>query len=73
MGWKLSRRTHQRFRHFRVWKEMDISEESCKYKDPAMTSEKELFSTWISEPLSFDKTDKTAWKKMRKSVQLPIH
>ncbi|WMW22304.1 hypothetical protein RE476_00350 [Methanolobus mangrovi] len=52
---------------------MDSSEESCKYKYPAMTSEKELFSTWTSEPLSFDRNDKTAWKKMRKTVQLPIH
>nr|WP_319508349.1 hypothetical protein [uncultured Methanolobus sp.] len=73
MEWKLSRRTHQRFRHFRVWKEMDSSEESCKSKIPAMTSEKELFGTWTSEPLYLDKPDKSTWKKMRKTVQLPIH
>jgi|GEM_PF-6745925 hypothetical protein len=73
MEWKLSRRTHQRFRHFRVWKEMDRPEETCKCKIPAMTSEVELLSTWASEPLSFDKPDETTWKKMRKTVQLPIH
>ncbi|WP_394698090.1 hypothetical protein [uncultured Methanolobus sp.] len=52
---------------------MDSSEESCKSKIPAMTSEKELFGTWTSEPLYLDKPDKSTWKKMRKTVQLPIH
>lgn len=28
MEWKLSRRTQQRFRHFRVWKEFEQKDES---------------------------------------------
>jgi hypothetical protein len=42
MKWKLSRRTQQRFRHFRTWCQNDNSRKTCKTGYLMVTSEKRL-------------------------------
>ncbi|MDG6244684.1 MAG: hypothetical protein QCH31_09925 [Methanolobus sp.] len=41
VGWKLSRRTQQRFRRFRVWKEANLSEVAFKTGVCEMKNEKD--------------------------------
>ncbi len=72
MRWKLSRRTHQRFRHLRVWSTTDRSDESCKSTASEIISEKKFHYTKTLESSSINNLDGATKTKVRNMAQLPI-
>lgn len=72
MGWKLSRRTHQRFRHFRVWRTTAHSDKSCKSTASEIISEKKFHSTKTLESSYINNLDGATKTKVRNMAQLPI-
>jgi hypothetical protein len=72
VGWKLSRRTQQRFRRFRVWKETNLSEGSLKSEVCEMKNEKDSLPQRTLKNPCLDGHNSITGRELVTRIYLPI-